>query len=31
MERLKSIEISPRTEVVLNILKYAGKGRKVAK
>ena len=31
MERLKSIEISPRTEVVLNILKYAGKGKKVAK
>ena len=31
MERLKSITISPRTEVILNILKYAGKGEKVRK
>ena len=31
MERLNSIEISPRTEVVLNVLKYAGKGKKVTK
>jgi hypothetical protein len=31
MERLKSITISPRTEVILNILKYAGKGEKVPK
>ena len=29
MERLKKITIAPRTEVVLNILKYAGKGNKV--
>jgi hypothetical protein len=28
---LKSITISPRTEVILNILKYAGKGEKVPK
>ena len=31
MERLKSITISPRTEVILNVLKYAGKGEKVSK
>ena len=31
MERLKSITISPRTEVILNILKYAGKGEKIRK
>ena len=31
MERLNSITISPRTEVILNVLKYAGKGKKVAK
>jgi hypothetical protein len=31
MERLKSITISPRTEVILNVLKYAGKGEKIAK
>ena len=31
MERLNSITLSPRTEVILNVLKYAGKGRKVTK
>jgi hypothetical protein len=31
MERLNSITLSPRTEVVLNVLKYAGTGEKVPK
>ena len=31
MERLNSIAISPRTEVILNVLKYASKGKKVTK
>ena len=31
MERLNSITLSPRTEVVLNVLRYAGKGEKIAK
>lgn len=29
MERLNNIVVSPRTEVVLNILKYAAEGEKV--
>ena len=31
MERLNSIAVSPRTEVILNVLKYAGKGEKISK
>jgi hypothetical protein len=31
MERLNPITISPRTEVILNVLKYANKGKKVTK
>ena len=31
MERLNSITLSPRTEVILNVLKYAGKTEKVSK
>ena len=31
MERLNSISVSPRTEVVLNVLKYASKEEKVPK
>jgi hypothetical protein len=31
MERLNPITISPRTEVILNVLKYAGKTKKVTK
>jgi len=31
MERLNPITISPRTEVILNVLKYAGKSKKVTK
>ena len=30
MERLNPITISPRTEVILNVLKYAGKGEKIS-
>jgi hypothetical protein len=29
MERLDSITVSPRTEVILNVLKYAGKSEKI--
>jgi hypothetical protein len=29
MERLNSITISPRTEIVLNVLRYAREGQKV--
>ena len=29
MERLDGLTLSPRTEVILNIMKYAGKGEKV--
>jgi hypothetical protein len=31
MERLNSITLTPRTEVILNVLKYAGKGEKIPK
>ena len=30
MERLNNLTVSPRTEVVLNILRYATEGEKVA-
>jgi hypothetical protein len=30
MERLNPITISPRTEVILNVLKYAGKSEKIS-
>jgi hypothetical protein len=31
MERLDSIKVSPRTELILNVLKYASKEEKIIK
>jgi hypothetical protein len=31
MQRLDSITISPRTEIILNVLRYAEKGEKIKK